>query len=70
MTALGAGRSSDLLTIHLVAAEESGDRLGAALMRALAQRCGQQAPRQGGTYTACAACVACAACAAHALPHR
>lgn len=36
MTATGA----DLLTIHLVAAEESGDRLGAALMRALAQRCG------------------------------
>ena len=28
------------LTVHLVAAEESGDRLGAALMRALAQRCG------------------------------
>jgi lipid-A-disaccharide synthase len=27
------------LTVHLVAAEESGDRLGAALMRALAQRC-------------------------------
>jgi lipid-A-disaccharide synthase len=32
--------SSDALTVHLVAAEESGDRLGAALMRALAQRCG------------------------------
>ncbi len=31
---------SDVLTVHLVAAEESGDRLGAALMRALAQRCG------------------------------
>jgi len=30
---------SDVLTVHLVAAEESGDRLGAALMRALAQRC-------------------------------
>jgi len=28
-----------VLTVHLVAAEESGDRLGAALMRALAQRC-------------------------------
>ncbi|MBV9427334.1 MAG: lipid-A-disaccharide synthase [Bradyrhizobiaceae bacterium] len=32
--------TSDVLTVHLVAAEESGDRLGAALMRALAQRCG------------------------------
>jgi lipid-A-disaccharide synthase len=30
---------SDPLTVHLVAAEESGDRLGAALMRALTQRC-------------------------------
>jgi lipid-A-disaccharide synthase len=40
MTAHDAGCSSDLLTIHLVAAEESGDRLGAALMRALAQQCG------------------------------
>jgi lipid-A-disaccharide synthase len=30
---------SDVLSVHLVAAEESGDRLGAALMRALAQRC-------------------------------
>jgi lipid-A-disaccharide synthase len=30
----------DTLTIHLVAGEESGDRLGAALMRALATRCG------------------------------
>jgi lipid-A-disaccharide synthase len=28
-----------VLTVHLVAAEASGDRLGAALMRALAQRC-------------------------------
>src|ERR1041384_565248 len=27
------------LTVDLVAAEESGDRLGAGLMRALAQRC-------------------------------
>jgi lipid-A-disaccharide synthase len=27
------------LTVHLLAAEESGDRLGAALMRALTQRC-------------------------------
>lgn len=39
MTARDTDRS-DLLTIHLVAAEESGDQLGAALMRALAQRCG------------------------------
>jgi lipid-A-disaccharide synthase len=31
--------AADMLTIHLVAAEESGDRLGAALMRALEQRC-------------------------------
>jgi lipid-A-disaccharide synthase len=38
MTARDAGRA-DALTVHLVAAEESGDRLGAALMRALAQRC-------------------------------
>ena len=30
---------SDVLTVHLVAAEESGDRLGGSLMRALAQRC-------------------------------
>jgi lipid-A-disaccharide synthase len=37
-TASGA-RLPDVLTIHLVAGEESGDRLGAALMRALAQRC-------------------------------
>jgi lipid-A-disaccharide synthase len=29
----------DALTVHLVAAEESGDRLGASLMRALTQRC-------------------------------
>jgi lipid-A-disaccharide synthase len=34
-----AARLPDMLTIHLVAGEESGDRLGAALMRALAQRC-------------------------------
>jgi len=39
VTSPGAG-PSDVLTVHLVAAEESGDRLGAALMRALAQRCG------------------------------
>jgi lipid-A-disaccharide synthase len=39
MTSL-APAGSDALTVHLVAAEESGDRLGAALMRALAQRCG------------------------------
>ena len=39
MTLHGLG-PSDVLTVHLVAAEESGDRLGAALMRALAQRCG------------------------------
>src|SRR5262249_58724650 len=39
---LGAGRSSDVLRMQLVAAEESGDRLGAALMRALAQRCGER----------------------------
>lgn len=32
-------RLPDVLTIHLVAAEESGDRLGAALMRALTERC-------------------------------
>jgi lipid-A-disaccharide synthase len=32
-------RQPDVLTIHLVAAEESGDRLGAALMQALARRC-------------------------------
>jgi lipid-A-disaccharide synthase len=38
MTAHASNRS-DVLTVHLVAAEESGDRLGAALMRALAQRC-------------------------------
>jgi lipid-A-disaccharide synthase len=38
MTARAAGRA-EALTVHLVAAEESGDRLGAALMRALAQRC-------------------------------
>ena len=31
---------SEILTVHLVAAEESGDRLGAALMRALARQCG------------------------------
>jgi len=31
---------SETLRIHLLAAEESGDRLGAALMRALTQRCG------------------------------
>ena len=35
-----ASERSDALTVHLVAAEESGDRLGASLMRALAQRCG------------------------------
>src|SRR5271157_5775648 len=29
----------DAPTIHLVAGEESGDRLGAALMQALSQRC-------------------------------
>jgi lipid-A-disaccharide synthase len=39
MTLHGSG-PSDVLTVHLVAAEESGDRLGAALMRALVQRCG------------------------------
>jgi lipid-A-disaccharide synthase len=39
MTLHGSG-PSDVLTVHLVAAEESGDRLGAALMRGLAQRCG------------------------------
>jgi lipid-A-disaccharide synthase len=38
MTARAASRA-EALTVHLVAAEESGDRLGAALMRALAQRC-------------------------------
>jgi lipid-A-disaccharide synthase len=38
MTARAAGRA-EALTVHLVAAEESGDRLGAALMGALAQRC-------------------------------
>jgi lipid-A-disaccharide synthase len=38
MTARAAARA-ETLTVHLVAAEESGDRLGAALMRALAQRC-------------------------------
>jgi lipid-A-disaccharide synthase len=38
MTSHGPGLS-EVLTVHLVAAEESGDRLGAALMRALAQRC-------------------------------
>jgi lipid-A-disaccharide synthase len=38
MTERAAGRA-EALTVHLVAAEESGDRLGAALMRALAQRC-------------------------------
>jgi lipid-A-disaccharide synthase len=38
MTAPDAGRP-DVLTVHLVATEESGDRLGAALMRALARRC-------------------------------
>jgi lipid-A-disaccharide synthase len=38
MTSYDPSRS-DVLTVHLVAAEESGDRLGAALMRALAQRC-------------------------------
>src|SRR5205807_10494734 len=35
------------LTIHVVAAEESGDRLGSALMRALTQRMGSQV-RFGG----------------------
>jgi len=40
MSAAGGACSTDPLTIHLVAAEESGDRLGASLMRALAQRCG------------------------------
>lgn len=35
-------RLPDPLTIHLVAGEESGDRLGAALMRALATRCGDK----------------------------
>ena len=34
-----ASERPDVLTVHLVAAEESGDRLGASLMRALAQRC-------------------------------
>jgi lipid-A-disaccharide synthase len=34
-----AAELSDVLTVHLIAAEESGDRLGASLMRALAQRC-------------------------------
>ena len=38
MISRGPG-SSQVLTVYLVAAEESGDRLGAALMRALAQRC-------------------------------
>jgi lipid-A-disaccharide synthase len=38
MTSRGAN-VSDVLTVHLVAAEESGDRLGASLMQALAQRC-------------------------------
>jgi lipid-A-disaccharide synthase len=38
MTADPAERA-DVLTVHLVAAEESGDRLGGSLMRALAQRC-------------------------------
>jgi len=33
-------RPPEPLTIHLVAGEESGDRLGAALMRALATQCG------------------------------
>lgn len=33
-------REPDLLRIHLVAGEESGDRLGAALMRALSARAG------------------------------
>jgi lipid-A-disaccharide synthase len=41
MTARAPERSA-VLTVHLVAAEESGDRLGAALMRALAQRCGRR----------------------------
>jgi lipid-A-disaccharide synthase len=31
---------NETLTVHLIAAEESGDRLGASLMRALAERCG------------------------------
>ena len=39
MSARDAG-SAGVLTVHLVAAEESGDRLGAALMRALSQRRG------------------------------
>jgi lipid-A-disaccharide synthase len=34
-----SARPPDVLTIQLVAGEESGDRLGAALMRALAARC-------------------------------
>src|SRR5215510_4552140 len=39
---------SDVLTVHLVAAEESGDRLGAALMRALTQRCEGKVRFAGG----------------------
>jgi len=38
MTAHAAERT-DVLTVYLVAAEESGDRLGASLMQALAQKC-------------------------------
>src|SRR5262249_59378191 len=47
MTTRAAGRA-EALTVHLVAAEESGDRLGAALMRALSQRCEGKVRFAGG----------------------